>query len=63
MYNLRSAILICDKDICKALYVDPLKKVRKDWPIVEIPDAGHFDSIFKPQFQEEVAAWVRKNSK
>jgi hypothetical protein len=43
--------------------VDPLKKIRKDWPIVEITDAGHFDCIIKPQFKEEIGRWVRKNSK
>jgi pimeloyl-ACP methyl ester carboxylesterase len=61
--DLPVKIVIGDKDICKALYVDPLKKVRKDWPIVEIADAGHLDCIFKPQFKDEVAAWVRKNGK
>jgi pimeloyl-ACP methyl ester carboxylesterase len=61
--DLPVKIVIGDKDICKALYVDPLKKVRKDWPIVEIADAGHLDCIFKPQFKDEVATWVRKNSK
>jgi hypothetical protein len=43
--------------------VDRLKKVRKDWPTVEIADAGHVDCIFKPQFKDELAAWVRKNRK
>lgn len=61
--DLPVKVLIGDKDICKALYVDPLKKIRKDWPIVEIKDAGHFDCIIKPQFREEIGAWVRKNSK
>lgn len=61
--NVPVKILIGDKDICKQLYVEPLQKVRKDWPVVEIKDAGHLDCILKPQFKEEIAAWVRKNSK
>jgi pimeloyl-ACP methyl ester carboxylesterase len=56
-------ILIGDKDICKQLYVEPLQKVRKDWPVVEIKDADHLSCLLRPQFKEEIAAWVRKNSK
>jgi pimeloyl-ACP methyl ester carboxylesterase len=61
--DLPVTILIGDKDICKQLYVDPLKKIRKDWPIVEIADADHFTCIIRPQFKEEIGKWVRKNSK
>jgi pimeloyl-ACP methyl ester carboxylesterase len=55
-------VLIGDGDVCKALYVDPLKKV-KDWPIVEIEDADHFTCILKKQFREEIVSWVKKNTK
>jgi pimeloyl-ACP methyl ester carboxylesterase len=50
-------------DLIKGLYVDPLKKVRADWPVVEIKDANHLDCILKPQFKDEIAAWLKKNSK
>jgi pimeloyl-ACP methyl ester carboxylesterase len=56
-------ILVGDRDIVKRLYVMPLRKVRTDWPVVEIEDADHFSCILRPQFREEIAAWVRKNSK
>jgi pimeloyl-ACP methyl ester carboxylesterase len=50
-------------DLIRGLYVDPLKKVRDDWPVVEIKDANHIDCILKPQFKEEIASWLKKNSK
>jgi len=28
-----------------------LSSVRKDWPVVEIKDAGHLNCIIKPQFK------------
>jgi pimeloyl-ACP methyl ester carboxylesterase len=57
-------VLIGDQDnLVKKLYVGPLQKVRKDWPVVAIKDANHFTCILKPQFQKEIAAWLRKNSK
>jgi hypothetical protein len=55
-------ILVGDKDdLVKKLYVEPLKKVRDDWPVVEIKDANHISCILKPQFREEIAAWLKKN--
>lgn len=57
-------VLVGDKDdIITKLYVDPLRKVRKDWPVVEIADANHITCIIKPQFRDEIAAWLKKNSK
>jgi hypothetical protein len=50
-------------DLIKRLYVEPLEGVRKDWAVVEIKDANHIDCIFKPQFREELAAWLKKNTK
>jgi pimeloyl-ACP methyl ester carboxylesterase len=57
------ALIIGDKDGLKKLYVDPLQKVRKDWKVVEIKDADHISCSFKPQFRQEVAAWLKKNKK
>jgi pimeloyl-ACP methyl ester carboxylesterase len=50
-------------DLILRLYVEPLKKVRDDWPVVEIKDGDHLTCIVKPQFKEEIAAWLKKNSK
>jgi pimeloyl-ACP methyl ester carboxylesterase len=49
-------------DLVKGLYVEPLKKVRADWPVIEIKDANHFDCILKPQFKDEISAWLRSRN-
>jgi pimeloyl-ACP methyl ester carboxylesterase len=57
-------VLVGDKDdLIQKLYVEPLQQVRKDWPVIEIKDANHITCIFKPQFREEIAAWLKKNTK
>ncbi len=56
-------VLIGDRDPVKRMYVDPLQKVRKDWPVVEIKDAGHINCIIKKQFRQEIVDWVRKHRK
>src|SRR5262249_7722864 len=54
-------VLVGDKDnLVKKLYVEPLQKVRKDWPVIEIEDANHLSCILKAQFQEEIAKWLAK---
>ena len=51
-------VLVGDKDdLIKKLYVEPLKKVRDDWPVTEIKDGNHISCIMKQQFKEEIAAW------
>jgi pimeloyl-ACP methyl ester carboxylesterase len=57
-------ILVGDKDeFVQKLYVDPLKKVRPDWTVTNIKDGDHLSCILKPQFKEEIAAWLTKNTK
>jgi pimeloyl-ACP methyl ester carboxylesterase len=57
-------VLVGDRDdLIRRLYVEPLQKVRKDWPVVEIKDADHLTCILKPQFREAIAAWLKKNTK
>jgi pimeloyl-ACP methyl ester carboxylesterase len=57
-------ILVGDKDgLVKNLYVEPLKKVRKDWGVIEIEDADHLTCVIKKEFREEIAAWLKKNAK
>ncbi len=56
-------VLVGGRDPVKQMYVLPLQKVRKDWPVVEVADAGHFNCIMKPQFRDEIVGWVRKNSR
>ena len=54
-------VLVGDRDPIKQLYVAPLRAVRKDWPVIEINDAGHLNCIFKRQFTEEIVKWVDRN--
>ena len=56
-------ILFGDKDFLEKGYAEPLKPVRKDWPIVEIKDADHLSCVFKQQFKDEVQKWLAKQSK
>lgn len=56
-------VLIGDRDPVKGLYVKPLQRVRTDWPVVEIKEAGHIACILKPQFREELAAWLKEQTK
>jgi pimeloyl-ACP methyl ester carboxylesterase len=57
-------VLVGEKDdLIKKLYVEPLEKVRKDWPVVEIKGANHITCILKHHFQNEIAAWLGKNTK
>jgi pimeloyl-ACP methyl ester carboxylesterase len=56
-------VLVGDRDIVKQLYVVPLQRVRKDWPVVEINDADHFTCIIQRQYRDEIASWVRKHTK
>jgi hypothetical protein len=55
-------ILIGDKDDLKKLYVEPLKSVRKDWPVVEIKDANHLTCVGKSQFKQEIQKWLAKQA-
>ena len=55
-------ILIGDRDPVKKLFVAPLEGVRKDWPVIEIEDAGHLNCVMKREFAEEIVRWVDKNS-
>jgi pimeloyl-ACP methyl ester carboxylesterase len=58
------AVLVGDDDgLVKKFYVEPLKAARKDWPVIEIKDANHFTCIMRPQFREEIAAWLKKNTR
>jgi pimeloyl-ACP methyl ester carboxylesterase len=58
------AVLYGDRDdLVKKLYLEPLRKARKDWPVIEIRGADHLSCPFKPQFREALATWLRKQSR
>jgi pimeloyl-ACP methyl ester carboxylesterase len=56
-----TTIIVGDRDPVNRLYVAPLRDLRKDWPVVEIEDAGHLNCIAKPKFAEAVVAWIGKH--
>jgi len=51
-------ILVGDRDPVRKLYVDPLLMVRQDWPVIEIPDAGHLNCIVKKEFIDGMVSWI-----
>ncbi len=55
-------VAVGDRDPVNRLYVQPLKRVRDDWPVVEIKDAGHINCIVKEQFRKEIVDWVKANT-
>jgi pimeloyl-ACP methyl ester carboxylesterase len=56
-------VLIGDKDRVNARYVEPLEKVRPDWRVTKIKDAQHTNCMGKQEFREQIAAWLKKNSR
>jgi pimeloyl-ACP methyl ester carboxylesterase len=55
-------ILIGNRDDLKKPYVEPLRTVRNDWPVVEIKDANHLTCVGQPQFKEELQKWLAKQA-
>jgi pimeloyl-ACP methyl ester carboxylesterase len=49
-------IIVGDRDPCRWMYVEPLRRVRPDWPQVIIDDAAHVSCIGKPEFKAELEA-------
>ncbi len=62
--QLPMTVLIGDNDnLIKRLYVtDKLAKIRPDWPLVEIKNANHLTCIIRPQFRDEIVAWLKQNA-
>jgi len=56
-------VIVGDRDPVKRLYVAPLQRVRKDWAVIEIGDAGHLNCVVKAQFKEEIAEWLDKQAR
>lgn len=60
--KMPAAIIVGEKDPVKKLYVDPLSKIRGDWPVTVIPNAGHVACVTKPEFREAVVKAEEKFS-
>lgn len=52
--NVPVEIIVGDRDPTKRLYVTPLEQVRRDWPVVEIKDAGHLRSRVTRQIEKDI---------
>ena len=59
--SLPVKLAVGDRDPVNRLYVQPLERVRNDWPVVEIKDAGHINCVVKEQFRNEIVNWVKAN--
>ncbi|HKA17364.1 MAG TPA: alpha/beta hydrolase [Blastocatellia bacterium] len=55
-------VVVGDRDPTKRLYVTQLQQVRKDWPVIEIKDAGHLNCIIKPEFKQLLTSWLATHS-
>jgi pimeloyl-ACP methyl ester carboxylesterase len=51
-------VLVGDQDPCKAMYVQPLLRIRPDIGVTEIGEAGHFTCIVKEDFKTGIAKWL-----
>jgi pimeloyl-ACP methyl ester carboxylesterase len=52
-------LLVGERDICRRLYIEPLQKVRPDWPVHVIKDAGHINCVVKAEFKAQLAAVLK----
>lgn len=48
--KLPVSVLVGDRDPCRKLYVEPLSRVRPDWPVTIVEGAGHLNCIMKESF-------------
>ena len=56
-----TTVIIGDQDGLKRRTVDPLRKVRPDWLIIEIEKANHITCIFDRDFTGAIVLWLDKN--
>jgi pimeloyl-ACP methyl ester carboxylesterase len=51
-----TTIIVGANDPVRQFFVEPLRTMRPDWPIVEIPDANHSQCLTRPEFRQAVKA-------
>ena len=56
------AMIVGDRDPTKRLYVEPMSRLRPDWPVSVIADAGHLNCVMKEQFKDELRKWLDRNA-
>jgi pimeloyl-ACP methyl ester carboxylesterase len=52
------AVIVGEKDSIRRLYVEPLERVRTDWPVTVVPGAGHITCIMMPEFKQGIRRWL-----
>jgi pimeloyl-ACP methyl ester carboxylesterase len=57
------SIFVGDRDPVKRLYVDPLQRIRSDWPVTVIEGAGHINCVVKSQFKEGLLKALEKQTR
>ena len=55
-------VIIGDNDPCRKMYVEPLEKIRPDWPVQVITNAGHLSCIVKEEFKTELKSALESKS-
>jgi pimeloyl-ACP methyl ester carboxylesterase len=50
------AVIVGDRDPARKAYVEPLSRVRPDWPVTTVEGAGHMNCVSKEAFQEALQA-------
>ena len=55
-------IIVGDRDPCRRVYVEPLRRIRPDWPEHVVADAGHLVCVLKPDFKAQLAAAIDQHS-
>jgi hypothetical protein len=53
-----TAVLVGENDPIRRLYVEPLEKIRPDWPVTIVPAAGHLACILMPEFKAGIKKWL-----
>ena len=54
-------IIVGDRDPCRWMYVEPLRRVRPDWPPHLITDANHVSCIGRPEFRAAIDAALARS--
>ena len=55
-------IVVGDRDPCRRMYVEPLRRIRPDWPEHVIAGAGHLNCVAKPAFKTQLKTALDSNS-
>ena len=55
-------IIVGDRDPCRWMYAEPLRRVRPDWPQHVLDNATHVSCIGKPEFTAQIVAALAQST-